>query len=125
MASLLAQSRAVGSKPLTTQQLLSQGADLEKIRLAIEQNNLELQSNTDDSESINDSAVSESEGDSEEYNVNELRTPLEKGWRRETIIRGLTKSGQIKGEVYYFAPGTQIKLVGIEQVEQALEMLKR
>ena len=34
-----------------------------------------------------------------------LRLPLERGWRRETLIRGLSRSGMsIKGEVTYITP---------------------
>lgn len=47
----------------------------------------------------------------------DLRAPLEKGWKRETVIRGLTKSGQIRGDVYYFAPGNQSKLKHIGQIQ--------
>lgn len=127
VASLLAQSRAVGGvvKPMFTQQLLSQGTDLEKIRQAIveasQQNSYELQSNTD-SESINDaSGLSESEGELESFNVDDLKIPIEMGWRRETIIRGLTKNGQLKGDVCYYSPNNpDIKLKNISQIYEEL-----
>uniref|UniRef100_T1GSG8 DDT domain-containing protein n=1 Tax=Megaselia scalaris TaxID=36166 RepID=T1GSG8_MEGSC len=53
-----------------------------------------------DSESLAaESGLSESESeDSQLFNISDLRVPLELGWKRETIIRGLTKTGQIKGE---------------------------
>lgn len=47
----------------------------------------------------------------------DLRAPIEKGWKRETVIRGLTKNGQIRGDVYYYAPGNQSKLKHIGQVQ--------
>ena len=126
VASLLAQSRAVGgAKPMFTQQLLSQGTDLEKIRQAIveasQQNSYELQSNTD-SESINDaSGLSESEGELDSFNVDELKMPIEMGWRRETIIRGLTKTGQLKGDVCYYSPNNpDLKLKNISQIYEEL-----
>lgn len=34
----------------------------------------------------------------------DLQIPLERGWKRETIIRGLGKTGVIKGEVSYHSP---------------------
>ncbi|XP_025270710.1 bromodomain adjacent to zinc finger domain protein 2B isoform X11 [Camponotus floridanus] len=34
----------------------------------------------------------------------DLQMPLERGWRRETVIKGLGKSGVIKGEVSYYSP---------------------
>ncbi|KAG8229189.1 hypothetical protein J437_LFUL001061 [Ladona fulva] len=33
-----------------------------------------------------------------------LRIPLERGWLRETVIRGLSRKGQIRGEVTYVSP---------------------
>lgn len=70
-----------------------------------------------DSESIADaSGLSDSDSE-EQVNMNDLRAPLEKGWRRETVIRGLTKNGQIRGDVYYYAPGSQTKLKHIGQVQ--------
>lgn len=123
VASLLAQSRAVGIKPmLATQQLLSQGADLEKIRQAItEAANQGLDVSTDSESIAAESGMSESEGESEQFNLGELRQPLDKGWKRETIIRGLTKNGQIRGDVYYYAPGSQTKLKHMSQVQGALD----
>lgn len=126
VASLLAQSRAVGIKPLlSAQQLLSSNADIEKVRQAIleaNQQNSDVQSNTD-SESYNDtSGLSESETESENANLNDLRLPLEDGWKRETIIRGLTKSGHIKGEVCYYSPyDSSAKLKTMNQVHQELK----
>lgn len=102
---------------LSTQQLLSQGADLDKIRQAIAEANLAMDASTD-SESLADaSGLSDSDSEELQLNLNELRGPLDKGWKRETIIRGLTKNGQIRGDVCYYAPGSQIKLKHIGQVQ--------
>ncbi|XP_031616444.1 bromodomain adjacent to zinc finger domain protein 2B isoform X2 [Contarinia nasturtii] len=122
VASLLAQSRAVGLKPmLSTQQLLSQGADLEKIRQAIA-DNLAMDVSTD-SESVADtSGLSDSDTEEPSSNLSDLRVPLEKGWKRETIIRGLTKNGQIRGDVFYYAPGNSTtKLKHIGQIQTILD----
>lgn len=87
----------------------------EKIRQVIAESNQSVDVSTD-SESVADtSGVSDSEGE-ELINMAELRAPLEKGWKRETIIRGLTKSGQIRGDVFYYAPGAQSKLKHIGQI---------
>ncbi|XP_057335181.1 bromodomain adjacent to zinc finger domain protein 2B-like isoform X8 [Microplitis mediator] len=34
----------------------------------------------------------------------DLQVPLERGWKRETIIKGLGKTGIIKGDVLYYSP---------------------
>lgn len=70
-----------------------------------------------DSESVADaSGLSDSDSE-EQVNLSELRAPLDKGWKRETVIRGLTKNGQIRGDVYYYAPGTQTRLKHIGQIQ--------
>lgn len=89
----------------------------EKIRQAIAEANLAMDVSTD-SESVADASDALSDSDSEEQvNMSDLRAPLDKGWRRETVIRGLTKNGQIRGDVYYYAPGSQSKLKHIGQVQ--------
>lgn len=119
VASLLAQSRAVGIKP---QQLLNTNCDLEKVRQAIlDQQNSDVHSNTD-SESYNDtSGISESDGESDNYNIEDLKKPLNDGWKRETIIKGLTKTGNLKGDVYYYSPySPSIKLVAMHQIKDEI-----
>lgn len=119
VASLLAQSRAVGIKP---QQLLNSNCDLEKVRQAIlDQQNSDVLSNTD-SESVNDtSGISESDGESDNYNIDELKHPLTDGWMRETIIKGLTKMGNLKGDVYYYSPySPTVKLATMHQLKEEL-----
>lgn len=39
-----------------------------------------------------------------EVDERELRIPLEHGWRRETIINGVSRTGVVKGEVTYYSP---------------------
>uniref|UniRef100_A0A0C9RUY8 BAZ2B_1 protein n=1 Tax=Fopius arisanus TaxID=64838 RepID=A0A0C9RUY8_9HYME len=34
----------------------------------------------------------------------DLQVPLERGWKRETVIKGLGKTGVIKGDVTYYSP---------------------
>ncbi|XP_011493798.1 PREDICTED: bromodomain adjacent to zinc finger domain protein 2B [Ceratosolen solmsi marchali] len=34
----------------------------------------------------------------------DLQVPLERGWKRETVIKGLGKTGIIKGDVSYYSP---------------------
>lgn len=75
-----------------------------------------------DSESVADaSGLSDSDTEEPTTNLNELRVPLDKGWKRETIIRGLTKNSQIRGEVYYYAPGNTTKLKTLNQVLAVLD----
>ncbi|XP_075169426.1 bromodomain adjacent to zinc finger domain 2B toutatis isoform X2 [Haematobia irritans] len=123
VASLLAQSRAVGIKPmLATQQLLQQGADIEKIRQALSEANAQMEVSTDSESVAAESGLSESETEEPNLlNVTELRIPIDLGWKRETVIRGLTKAGQIKGEVTYYAPGSNVPLKSMGQVFAHLE----
>lgn len=120
VASLLAQSRAIGIKPLLTAQQLMNPVELEKLRQAINENSQSLQDlSATDTESMAES-VSESESE-EQLNLTELRVPLTHGWKRETIIHGLTKNGQIKGDVYYIAPSSTAKLKTLKQIKEALK----
>lgn len=122
VASLLAQSRAVGIKP---QHLLNSSCDLEKVRQAImeaNQQNSDVQSNTD-SESYNDttSGLSESDGENEISDMDDLKQPLLDGWKRETIIKGLTKNGGLKGDVYYYSPyNSTVKITSMNQLKDEL-----
>lgn len=120
VASLLAQSRAVGIKP---QQLLNSNCDLEKVRQAIlDQQNSDVHSNTDSESYTNDtSGVSESDGESDNYDIEDIKKPLTDGWTRETIIKGLTKNGNLKGEVTYYSPySTTTKIVSMHQLKEEL-----
>lgn len=109
-------------------QLLNSNCDFEKIRQALidsNHQNSDVQSNTD-SESYNDtSEISDSEGESESLNIEDLNHPLVEGWKRETIIRGLTKSGHLKGDVHYYSPyNSNVKLKTMNQIRQELTKYK-
>lgn len=89
----------------------------EKIRQALNEANAQLDLSTDSESVAAESGLSESESeDANILNVTELRVPLDLGWKRETVIRGLTKAGQIRGEVVYYAPGGTVPLKNIGQV---------
>lgn len=69
-----------------------------------------------DSESLAaESGLSESE--EEQFNMPDLKKPIDKGWKRETVIQGLTKNGQIRGDVIYIAPGSQTKHTNLSQIQ--------
>jgi len=121
---LLAQSRAVGSGGGGRQSTMGSSSDTDKPRQSVSesnQQNSDAQSNTD-SESYNDtSGLSESEGENES-NIDDLRKPVDNGWNRETVIKGLTRSGHLKGEVFYYSPySPAIKLKTIHQIQQELK----
>lgn len=82
-----------------------------------------------DSDNLTDSNQTDSEAETDAngvsnpkkrrmYNERELRLPLEQGWKRETIIRGLTKNGGIKGDVCYTPPDSSIKLKQVSDIAQ-------
>lgn len=82
-----------------------------------------------DSDNLTDSNPTDSEAETDAngvsnpkkrrtYNERELRLPLEQGWKRETIIRGLTKNGGIKGDVYYTPPDTNTRLKQTTEILQ-------
>lgn len=56
--------------------------------------------------------------DEELDHLSKLRAPLDNGWRRETIIRGLSKNLQILGDVCYYAPKSQTMLTDIGQIQK-------
>lgn len=73
-----------------------------------------------DSESLAaESGLSESE--EEQFSMPDLKKPIDKGWKRETVIQGLTKNGQIRGDVYYNSPGSQTKLKNLTQIQAVLD----
>lgn len=79
--------------------------------------NAQMEVSTDSESVAAESGLSESETEEPNLlNVTELRIPLDLGWKRETVIRGLTKAGQIKGEVTYYAPGSNVPLKSTGQV---------
>lgn len=118
VASLLAQSRASSVKSRSPSD--NRYSSLDKNSISSDN-----QSNTD-SESHNDtSGISESEGESESISLEMLRKPLSQGWKRETIIRGLTRSGHLKGDVHYYSPmNDSVKFKNMAQIKTELAATK-
>ncbi|XP_033218902.1 bromodomain adjacent to zinc finger domain protein 2B-like isoform X7 [Belonocnema kinseyi] len=148
VASLLAQSRALGIKPvpgsldpsvplshqvsllrsniLAAQQLhasaLGHGDEKHQkslqekmknrlLEVSGEESNMDVTSesgsNTDAvSDTDDDNADGMSNAKRRKLNSSEkdLQVPLERGWKRETVIKGLGKTGVIKGDVSYYSP---------------------
>ncbi|XP_052742948.1 bromodomain adjacent to zinc finger domain protein 2B isoform X1 [Bicyclus anynana] len=108
VASLLAQSRALGLRPALAQQLLAE-TDLDKLRALLGE------SVSTDSECPSDSNPSDSDASDggRRHNDSQLRLPLALGWKRVTVIKGLSRNCNIKGDVSYTPPephaGLQIK----------------
>lgn len=74
-----------------------------------------------DSESVAaESGLSESESEAEPVDLQELRVPLERGWKRVSILKGMRENFQFRGEVYYTAPGSQTKIKSFAQLEPFL-----
>ncbi|CAK1593284.1 unnamed protein product [Parnassius mnemosyne] len=98
VASLLAQSRALGLRPALAHQLLAE-TDLEKLR------SLLGESASTDSECPSDSGPSDSDAsDPGRRHDAQLRLPLALGWKRVTLIKGLSRNCNIKGDVSYTPP---------------------
>ncbi|KAJ8924293.1 hypothetical protein NQ315_007086 [Exocentrus adspersus] len=159
VASLLAQSRALGIKPvpmldpnasmnqqmsmlksniLAAQQYISEaGGDEKALNKFLQEKFKGTLSDsstvdaTSDSDNLTDSNHTDSEMEAEvvakkqkQYDERLLRVPLEKGWKRETVIKGLTKNGGIKGDVTYAAPDSANKFKQMSDVTQYLEYQK-
>ncbi|KAJ8966315.1 hypothetical protein NQ314_003580 [Rhamnusium bicolor] len=159
VASLLAQSRALGIKPvpmldpnatmnqqmnllksniLAAQQYISEaGGDEKALNKFLQEKFRGTLSDsstvdaTSDSDNLTDSNHTDSELEAEvaakkqkQYDERLLRVPLEIGWKRETIIRGLTKNGGIKGDVTYIAADSANKFKQMSDVTQYLEYQK-
>lgn len=45
------------------------------------------------------------------------------GWKRETIIRGVTKNGGIKGDVTYVAPDSSNKFKQMSDITQVFVLI--
>nr|CAI5824477.1 unnamed protein product [Callosobruchus analis] len=140
VASLLAQSRALGIKPvpmldpnvsmaqqmnmlksniLAAQQYISEaGGDEKGLNKFLQE---KLRGTLSDSKMEQDAVAAKKQ---KQYDERLLRVPLEKGWKRETIIRGLTKNGGIKGDVTYIAPDSTNKFKQMSDVTQYLEYQK-
>lgn len=118
VASLLAQSRALGLRPALAQQLLAE-TDMEKIKALLGE------TGSTDSECPSDSCPSDSDtSDCSRQQLDaQLRLPIALGWRRVTIIKGLSRNCSIKGDVTYTPPEphSTIKLKSQHDVTAFLE----
>uniref|UniRef100_A0A1Y1K1D1 MBD domain-containing protein n=1 Tax=Photinus pyralis TaxID=7054 RepID=A0A1Y1K1D1_PHOPY len=160
VASLLAQSRALGIKPmqvldpnasmnqqisllksniLAAQQLMVEaGGDekvfnkllQEKFRGALSDSNSSTVDASTDSDNLTDSNHTDSEMEtdssmtvkkSKHFDERALRVPLEKGWKRETVIKALAKNGNIRGDVIYIAPDSSNKFKQMSDITQYLD----
>ncbi|XP_053621154.1 bromodomain adjacent to zinc finger domain protein 2B isoform X10 [Plodia interpunctella] len=98
VASLLAQSRALGLRPALAQQLLGE-CDLEKLKALLGE------SASTDSECPSDSpSDSDTGSEPRRSNDSQLRLPLARGWKRVTVIKGLSRNCSIRGDVTYTPP---------------------
>ncbi|CAB3241680.1 unnamed protein product [Arctia plantaginis] len=99
VASLLAQSRALGLRPALAHQLLAE-TDLEKLKALLGE------TASTDSECPSDSCPSDSDASDTSRRTNDaqLRLPLALGWKRVTVIKGLSRNCSIKGDVTYTPP---------------------
>ncbi|KAJ8707129.1 hypothetical protein PYW08_011263 [Mythimna loreyi] len=99
VASLLAQSRALGLRPALAHQLLAE-TDLEKLKALLGE------TASTDSECPSDSCPSDSDASdtSRRPTDAQLRLPLALGWKRVTVIKGLSRNCSIKGDVTYSPP---------------------
>ncbi|XP_024222077.1 bromodomain adjacent to zinc finger domain protein 2B isoform X9 [Bombus impatiens] len=146
VASLLAQSRALGIKPTPTldpsvplshqvsllrsnilaaqlhatatgqaddknQRSLQEKMKNKVLEVSGEESNMDVTSesgsNTDvvtDTDDDNADGVSSAKRRKVKPSERDLQVPLERGWKRETVIKGLGKSGVIKGDVSYYSP---------------------
>ncbi|KAK5647311.1 hypothetical protein RI129_002203 [Pyrocoelia pectoralis] len=160
VASLLAQSRALGIKPmqvldpnasmnqqisllksniLAAQQLMVEaGGDekvfnkllQEKFRGALSDSNSSTVDASTDSDNLTDSNHTDSEMETDSsitvkkakhFDERALRIPLEKGWKRETVIKALAKNGNIRGDVIYIAPDSSNKFKQMSDITQYLD----
>ncbi|CAB0030639.1 unnamed protein product [Trichogramma brassicae] len=146
VASLLAQSRALGIKPTPTidpsaplahqvsllrsnilaaqmhasslalaDERSAQRSLQEKIKISklleanLEDNNMEVNSESDGntdhlSDTDDDDGVSHAKRRRYSHTEKDLQLPLERGWKRETLIRGISKNCTINGDVSYYSP---------------------
>ncbi len=112
VASLLAQSRAHSVKSHHPSSAM-EGCQI----------NVDITSNTD-TDSVCESGISESDSEKDNYNIEDLQVPLEIGWRRETNVKGISKTGHIKGEVTYYTPDGTRKVKNYQQLQELLEKMQ-
>ncbi|KAF9804002.1 hypothetical protein SFRURICE_019198 [Spodoptera frugiperda] len=118
VASLLAQSRALGLRPALAHQLLAE-TDLEKLKALLGE------TASTDSECPSDSCPSDSDASdtSRRPNDAQLRLPLALGWKRVTVIKGLSRNCSIKGDVTYSPPDPHagITMRSLHDIQNFLE----
>lgn len=118
VASLLAQSRALGLKPALAHQLLAE-SDLEKLKVLLGE------TASTDSECPSDSCPSDSDASDTSRRTNDaqLRLPLALGWKRVTVIKGLSRNCSIRGDVTY-APPEPHAAVSIRSMQELQNFLE-
>ncbi|XP_045486661.1 bromodomain adjacent to zinc finger domain protein 2B isoform X6 [Pieris rapae] len=118
VASLLAQSRALGLRPALAQQLLGE-TDLEKLRALVGEG-----ASTDSECQQSDSNPSDSDASDSGRKLDALlRLPLALGWKRVTVIKGLSRNCNIKGDVSYSPPEphTALHIKSSQELQNYLE----
>ncbi|XP_048001808.1 uncharacterized protein LOC125238519 [Leguminivora glycinivorella] len=117
VASLLAQSRALGLRPALAQQLLAE-TDLEKLKALLGE------AASTDSECPSDSCPSDSDAsESSRLHDSSYRLPLARGWKRITVIKGLSRNCNIKGDVTYTPPEPHqaMKMKSMQELQTFLD----
>ncbi|XP_073964796.1 bromodomain adjacent to zinc finger domain 2B toutatis isoform X16 [Choristoneura fumiferana] len=118
VASLLAQSRALGLRPALAQQLLGE-TDLEKLKALLGE------TASTDSECPSDSCPSDSDASDTSRRPHDasLRQTLARGWKRITVIKGLSRNCNIKGDVSYSPPEPHqgVKIKSMQELQAFLE----
>ncbi|XP_050669152.1 bromodomain adjacent to zinc finger domain protein 2B-like isoform X8 [Leptidea sinapis] len=103
VASLLAQSRALGLRPALAHQLLGE-TDLEKLRALVGEGGSTDSECRSDSHSDSDASDAGVAAGGTPAAGPQLRLPLALGWKRVTVIKGLSRNCHIKGDVSYGPP---------------------
>ncbi|KAG6447292.1 hypothetical protein O3G_MSEX004836 [Manduca sexta] len=118
VASLLAQSRALGLRPSLPHHLLPD-TDLEKLKALLGE------AASTDSECPSDSCPSDSDASDtgRRSHDSQLRLPLALGWKRVTVIKGLSRNCSIKGDVTYAPPEphANIKVKSMQELQAFLD----
>ncbi|XP_038217570.1 bromodomain adjacent to zinc finger domain protein 2B-like [Zerene cesonia] len=118
VASLLAQSRALGLRPALAHQLLGE-TDLEKLRVLVGEGG-----STDSECQQSDSNPSDSDASDSGRKLDALlRLPLALGWKRVTVIKGLSRNCNIKGDVSYTPPEphSNLQIKSTQELQNFLE----
>ncbi|XP_045508101.1 uncharacterized protein LOC123703935 [Colias croceus] len=118
VASLLAQSRALGLRPALAHQLLGE-TDLEKLRVLVGEGG-----STDSECQQSDSNPSDSDASDGGRKLDALlRLPLALGWKRLTVIKGLSRNCNIKGDVSYTPPEphSNVQIKSAQELQNFLE----